>query len=152
MTIVREIDVIPNEMKINVHEGGVVTYWYKLNEDVECEFSLISEVGELWKDIFLEYISENNTLIITVTDPTTGFYGEKLLALPYDLTQTLEVIHSLRSSRVKSVEVNIELRKREASIQKHITSLRNIASKKQGRVSNTLHATANSLEWLLENA
>jgi hypothetical protein len=64
-------------MTIKLHEGNIVTYYYKVNSQTTCEFSTLCEVGEFWKRIFEIYIQDNKLNIVTVDTP--DYYGEKLV-------------------------------------------------------------------------
>ena len=49
-----------DSMEIRIHENGVVTYYYEVDDETSCEFGLLSEVGEYWQKIFFNYIVNFN--------------------------------------------------------------------------------------------
>ena len=64
-------------MKIRVHEHDIVTFWYEVDDDIECEFGLLCEVGESWRVVFDRYLKDNN--IVLSTWDTQDYYGQYII-------------------------------------------------------------------------
>lgn len=65
--------VVP-DVEIRIHEQGIVTFFYKVDDEIDCEFGLLAEVGERWKRMFDIFIY-NQDLDIRTYDKD-DYYGQ----------------------------------------------------------------------------